>query len=136
MFCKLCLFSKVNQFVIVCDGTYCYCQKSSNNRIQRKTYSCQKKRHLVKIFVICTSDGYIVDIFGPYAASDNDATILRDIIQKDNSIKELLLKEDILLLDRGFRDVALELKQKYNLNPKLPTCVPNSGKEATNFKRS
>ena len=73
----------MNQFVIVCDGTYCYCQKSSNNKVQRKTYSCQKKRHLVKIFVICTSDGYIVDIFGPYAASDNDATILRDIIHKE-----------------------------------------------------
>ena len=113
----------MNQFVIVCDGTYCYCQKSSNNKVQRKTYSFQKKRHLVKIFVICTSDGYIVDILGPYAASDNDATILRDIIHKENSIKEMLLKEDILLLDRGFRDVASELKQKYNLNPKLPTCV-------------
>ena len=121
----------MNQFVIVCDGTYCYCQKSSNNKVQRKTYSCQKKRHLVKIFVICTSDGYIVDILGPYAASDNDATILRDIIHKENSIKEMLLKEDILLLDRGFRDVALELKQKYNLNPKLPTCVPPERKQLT-----
>jgi hypothetical protein len=43
----------------------------------------------------------------------------------------MLLKEDILLLDRGFRDVALELKQKYNLNPKLPTCVPPVRKQLT-----
>jgi hypothetical protein len=43
----------------------------------------------------------------------------------------MLLKEDILLLYRGFRDVALELKQKYNLNPKLPTCVPPERKQLT-----
>jgi hypothetical protein len=46
----------------------------------------------------------------------------------------MLLKEDILLLDRGFRDVALELKQKYNLNPKLPTCVPPERKQLTTRK--
>ena len=65
-----------DQFAAISDGTYVYCQKSSNNQFQRKTYSGQKKRHLVKPFVICATDGYIVDVFGPYAATDNDAIIL------------------------------------------------------------
>jgi len=54
------------QFIIICDGTYCYIQKSANNLIQRLTYSVQKGRPLVKPFVICTTDGFIIDIFGFY----------------------------------------------------------------------
>ncbi|RMZ97819.1 Vacuolar sorting-associated 13C [Brachionus plicatilis] len=33
-----------NQLAIIADGTYCYCQKSSNNMIQRKIYSGHKNR--------------------------------------------------------------------------------------------
>ena len=53
-------------FAVIADGTYCYIQKSSNFYFQRVTYSGQKKRHLVKPFVICCTDGYIIDIFGLY----------------------------------------------------------------------
>ena len=117
-----------DQFAAISDGTYVYCQKSSNNQFQRKTYSGQKKRHLVKPLVICATDGYIVDVFGPYAATDNDATILRDIMEKEKrpaigNFDEIFLEGDLFLLDRGFRDIALELKNKYKLLPKLPTCV-------------
>jgi hypothetical protein len=31
------------QLMLIADGTYCYCQKSSNNLFQRKSYSVQKK---------------------------------------------------------------------------------------------
>jgi len=55
-----------NQFVIICDGTYCYCQKSTNNSFQRKSYSMEKKRHLAKPFVVCSSDGLVIDIYGLY----------------------------------------------------------------------
>ena len=58
-----------DQFIIIADGTYCYCQKSSNNFFQRKTYSVQKKQHLVKPFVVTASNGRIVDIFGLYEAT-------------------------------------------------------------------
>ncbi len=63
---------KKTQFSIICDGTYCYIQKSTNNLIQRLTYSVQKGRPLVKPFVICTTDGFIIDIFGFYEATKND----------------------------------------------------------------
>ena len=68
------------QLILVADGTYCYCQKSSNNNFQRKTWSTHKGRHLVKPFVICTSDGLIVDIYGLFEANKNDASILTTIL--------------------------------------------------------
>ena len=82
----------------------------------------------MKPLVICATDGYIVDVFGPYAATDNDATILRDIMEKEKrpaigNFDELFLEGDLFLLDRGFRDIAFELKHKYTLSPKSPTCV-------------
>jgi hypothetical protein len=55
--------SKEDELVLVADGTYCYCQKSFNNSFQRKSFSVQKSRHLVKPFVICTADGPMANIF-------------------------------------------------------------------------
>ena len=37
--------------------------------------------------VICATDGYIVVVFGPYAAKDNDATIFRDILEHEKDPK-------------------------------------------------
>ena len=44
-----------NQVCIVMDGTYLYIEKSSNNEMQRKTYSSHKHRHLVKPMLITTT---------------------------------------------------------------------------------
>ena len=44
-----------NQVVLIADGTYIYCQKSSSNEFQRRTYSSHKHRHLVKPMVITAS---------------------------------------------------------------------------------
>ncbi|RMZ99176.1 Vacuolar sorting-associated 13C [Brachionus plicatilis] len=37
-----------NQFAFIADGTYCFCQKSSNNMIQKELYSGYRNRPLVK----------------------------------------------------------------------------------------
>ena len=60
---------------------------------------------LCKPFTICTSNGFIVDMLGPYLANKNDASILLEIL-KDSSypLKLFFQKEDILIVDRGFRD--------------------------------
>lgn len=77
------LFDTTNdQFIVVADGTYCFCQKSSNNEFQRKTWSTHKSRHLVKPFVICASDGLIVDIYGLFEATKNYAKILLNILKR------------------------------------------------------
>ena len=58
--------AKESQLILVIDGTYCYCQKSSNSYFQRKTFSVQKKTHLVKPFLFSTSNGKIVDVLGSF----------------------------------------------------------------------
>jgi hypothetical protein len=93
-----------SKLAVIADGTYCYIQKSSNFYFQRVTYSGQNKRHLVKPFVICCTDGYIIDIFGLYPGTLNDATIMIDILKNESSFTSLLTKGDVFILDRGFRD--------------------------------
>ena len=108
------LFPRIKSFCFYNNiGTYCYIQKSFNNEFQRKSYSVQKGRHLVKPYVLCTTDGQIVDIYGLYEATKNDATILLDILKKDKKLNTLLRKGDIFILDRGFRDCINDLENKY-----------------------
>ena len=106
------LFQKHENLLLICDGTYCYHQKSNNNAYQRKSYSGQKKTSLCKPFTICTTDGYIIDMKGPYLANQNDAEILKNILQEPNSLSSVLKKNDIFILDRGFRDVRHFLEER------------------------
>ncbi|CAF1017982.1 unnamed protein product [Brachionus calyciflorus] len=114
-----------DQFVIIADGTYCYCQKSSNNMVQRKLYSGHKKRPLVKPFVITASNGKIIDVYGNYSAVENDASIM----QKDLDLRELFKKGDILIFYRGFKDCISRLKSFYGLNCKIPTFLKDGQKQ-------
>jgi predicted transcriptional regulator len=58
-----------NKAAVVADGTYLRCEKSSNNKVQREAFSMQKKTSLLKPFIICAADGYIIDIYGLYPAT-------------------------------------------------------------------
>jgi hypothetical protein len=49
------LTSGPDEIVLIADGTYLFCQKSSNNEFQRRTYSNHKHRHLVKPMIITAS---------------------------------------------------------------------------------
>ena len=49
------LTNKLDQIVLIADGTYLYCQKSANNEFQRRTYSNHKHRHLIKPMIITAS---------------------------------------------------------------------------------
>ena len=100
--------------VLIADGTYLYCEKSFNNELQRKTYNGQKKRPLIKPFIIVASDGFIIDVYGPYPAIDNDAKIIEHIFENDNDFKDLIRPGDIIL-DRGFRDTVFPCKGRQPL---------------------
>ena len=80
----------------------------ANNYFQRVTYSSQKRQHLVKPFVVTTSNGRIIDIFGIHEATKNDARISLDILLQKNGLRTILRDNDVTLLDRGFRE-AIEL---------------------------
>ncbi len=43
--------------ILVLDSTYIYLQKSANNKLQRKSYSVYKKRSLVKMMMVVSTDG-------------------------------------------------------------------------------
>ena len=119
------LYDLNNQLCLIADGTYLYCQKSENNKVQRLLYSGQKKRHLIKPFIVCTANGFIVDAYGPFAATVNDASILSYLLDHSN-LKELLVKNDVIVLDRGFRDVLHTLKSVHGVIPKIPACMFSS----------
>jgi hypothetical protein len=106
----------------VADGTYCYCEKPADNYLQRLLYSGQKKRHLVKIFIICATNGRIIDVFGPFAATMNDASILKYLMEKVPQARNIFQDDDVILLDRGFRDILKDMRTIYKTNPKSPPC--------------
>lgn len=93
-----------DNIITIWDGTYIYIQKSSNYAFQRKTYSMQKKRPLIKPMMVVTPNGYILETFGPYPANLNDAEIMNKILAENTSLSELFIQDDIFLVDRGFRD--------------------------------
>lgn len=97
--------------VIICDGTYIYTCGSSNYSHQRKIYSGQKRRHLFKIMKMVSVDGSIIDVFGPFPATKNDAEILRNVFEQ-TSFQNILNSGDVILLDRGFRDCKKYLENK------------------------
>lgn len=106
------LYDADDHLILICDGTYARHQKSKNNEYQRKSFSGQKKVSLCKPFTICTTDGYIVDMCGPFYANQNDAEIMRQIIDDPEGLCTLMQTGDIFVLDRGFRDIVPYLQSK------------------------
>lgn len=57
-----------------------------------------RKTPLGKPFTICTTDGYVVDMLGPYYANENDATILKNVLSdKTTGLSDLLMEDDIVV---------------------------------------
>ena len=102
---------KEDELVVVADATYCQIEKSTNNKVQFSSYSGQKKYNLFKPFILCCADGYIIDCYGPFAATLNDATIFKHIIETDIQLRNLLIQEKTtLFLDRGIKNMLINYK--------------------------
>ncbi|CAF0923792.1 unnamed protein product [Brachionus calyciflorus] len=114
---------KHDELAIICDGTYTRLEKSSNNEFQYRCWSVQKTDSLIKPFIICCPDGWIIDCYGPFQASENDASILKYILKIDKDLNDILVpNKTIIFLDRGFRDILTLLKDDYKFDCKIPTC--------------
>jgi len=81
-----------SQLILIADGTYLYCEKSENSDTQRKLYSSQKKRHLIKPFVIVAENNVIIGIYGPFSVTTKDSKILELILKDDSALKNLIKK--------------------------------------------
>lgn len=84
--------------ILVLDGTYIYVQKSTDFAFQRRSFSMQKHRHLVKPMMIVSTTGYIVAAIGPYLADgkNSDAKILNHIFA--TNVQEIKLGLRSLIL--------------------------------------
>ncbi|XP_075590925.1 uncharacterized protein LOC142597294 isoform X2 [Dermatophagoides farinae] len=114
-----------NNLIIICDGTY--------NLYQKNSYSGNKKTTLCKLFTICTTDGFIIDVPGPYNVNENNSTILNEILNQNNGLSVLLQPGDYFVLDNGFRDVVPILK-KCGFNVMIPN-LEEKNIEPTNDSR-
>ena len=93
---------KKNDLAIFADATYTRLEKSANNEFQYRCWSQQKLDLLVKPFLICCADGYIIDCYGPFQANLNDAKIFEYILKTDIDLLQLLLpNQTYTFLDRG-----------------------------------
>lgn len=117
--------------VTIWDATYIYTCSSKNYAHQRKIYSGQKRRHLFKIMKVTTVDGCILDVFGPFKATINDAEITKIIFEK-TAIMNIYNAGDVILVDRGFRDCVAFLKTK-KFDVKIPEFIQrgNNGQLTT-----
>ena len=100
--------------VAVADATYLYSQKSQlNYQYQKCTYSVYKGRNLQKEHVVCTPDGYILFVDGPFFADghNSDQLIWDWIVHADDhDIHRILPHHDehgqsvqyTVVADRGY----------------------------------
>jgi len=74
--------------------------------------------------------GYIIDMYGPFTANTNYASILNIIIQTENSLKCLLMNGDTFVFDCGFRD-AIHFLQTLGFNVSMPVLKNRNEKKLT-----
>ena len=111
-----------DKVTLILDGTYIYIQKSSDHKLQRCSYSGQKKRNLIKFMSVVFPDGYVLDTIGPFFGNENDAKITEAILLKIGDLKTWLQETDNLIVDRGFRDV-LDLLRSSGYEPHMPSYM-------------
>ena len=122
---------RIKQAVVIIDGTYLYIPKSGNYRAARQSLSVHKHRHLIKPVMLVAPDGYILDVHGPYFADskNNDANILRDHMEQDgDSLRTWTQPYDVMLVDRGYRDVE-DYLEGLGLQHEMPEYLKRGAKQ-------
>ncbi|CAG7818156.1 unnamed protein product, partial [Allacma fusca] len=119
--------------IVIIDGTYMYMPKSSNYRVLRQSFCLHKGRHLVKIIVLVSPSGRILDVHGPYFSDsiNNDAACLIDELENDReNLKNWLQAGDVVVVDTGYRD-SLEYLEEMGIIPKMPAYKQRGQKQLT-----
>ena len=68
------------------------------------------------------NNDYIIDAFGSCPAVDNDAKILTTILNCSTDFPNLIMRNDLIVLDRGFRDCVQILNKEFGIRLAKPTC--------------
>ena len=85
---------------------------------------------LCKPFTMCTSDGYILEMFGPYEGNVNDATILNHILSTNDK-----LVSNLNVGDRGFRD-CLSFVESKGYSAKMPSFLDKDKRQLTRIQQT
>ena len=75
--------------------------KSQHIEFQRKSFNLHKGQNLLQPMIITTTDGYIIDVVGPFLSDShhNDANIMKYILLAN--INDFLNWHDVIVVDRG-----------------------------------
>ncbi|KAF9809419.1 hypothetical protein SFRURICE_003516 [Spodoptera frugiperda] len=120
--------------IAICDGTYIFIKKSSNYLYQKKTYSLHKYDNLIKPFLIVACDGYIIDVSGPYAATQTDSEIMKNLFENENvPMRCFFRSNDVFILDRGFRD-CIPFLESYGYKVFRPESVDEGETQLTTLQ--
>lgn len=119
--------------IVFVDATYVYIPKSSNYKVLRPSFNVFKGRHLLKPVLMVGSDGYILDVYGPYFsnARNNDASILMNEFNRDRELMESWFQAgDVFVVDRGYRD-SIPLLNRLGIIHKMPHLLKQEQKQFT-----
>ena len=67
-------------------------------------------------------DGYVLDTIGPFRGNMNDVSITQHVLCTCNSLIGCCEDDDVMLVDRGFRDV-IDIFRKIGYEPKMPAFL-------------
>lgn len=96
----------------ISDGTYIYVNKSANQEFQKVTYNKQKSRNFLRPMMCVTTNGLIIDIFGPFEATKNDAKCMKELLEHNADVREEIQAGDVFIFDRGFRDCLQDVANR------------------------
>lgn len=122
----------LSNICLVIDATYLPVQKSFNHAEQLKLYSNHKHYHLCKPMAVTTDTCYHVAVGGPYYAdnNNNDGKILKSMLSANSDFANFLDPDDILILDRGFRD-SISTIEELNVKHLMPHFLKKKQKQFT-----
>ena len=87
--------------------------------------------------MIVSSSGYYVSVLGPYFSDtkNNDAKILMNAITNNlESVKSWLHEDDVMIVDRGFRD-SLDFLHEFGIKTEMPSFL-NKGQKQHDVQNS
>lgn len=91
---------------------------------------------MVKPVMLVASDGYILDVHGPYFADtrNNDAALLqKELEDRNGPFRQWLEDGDIFIADRGYRD-AVPFMNNINLEIKIPPFLQQNQRQFTTME--
>ena len=76
--------------------------------------------------VFISTSGYVLSVLGPYLSDskNNEAQILNHVLENIEEIHSWLHVDDVVIVDRGFRDAVDFLESKFGIKCQMAAFLP------------